>query len=226
MDSFAQGINIYKLVWVFAIGCMLGYVAEMLWCYLKHGYFESRKGVIYGPISPVYGFGAVILTLTLNPIANVNGIFIFLACAVIGALFEYICSLFQEKVFGTISWEYSHTPLNLNGRTNASFAVCWGFLGLIFIRNTYPYISGFIENIPNHIGIPLTWCIAAFFLWDLIISSLAVNRQRQRRENIEINNSLTRFLDNHYPDERLEKIYANMQVVKKAPKIGLQKEAI
>ena len=224
MDSFAQGINIYKLVWVFVIGCVLGYMAEMLWCYLKHGYFESRKGVIYGPISPVYGFGAVLLTLTLNPIAETNGV--FLACAVIGALFEYICSLFQEKVFGTISWEYSHTPLNLNGRTNASFAVCWGFLGLIFIRNTYPYISDFIENIPNHIGIPLTWFIAAFFLWDLIISSLAVNRQRQRRENIEINNSLTRFLDKHYPDERLEKIYANMQVVKKAPKMSLQKEAI
>ena len=98
MDSFAQGINIYKLVWVFVIGCVLGYMAEMLWCYLKHGYFESRKGVIYGPISPVYGFGAVLLTLTLNPIAETNGVFIFLACAVIGALFEYICSLFQEKV--------------------------------------------------------------------------------------------------------------------------------
>ena len=226
MYSFAQGINMYKLMWIFAIGCVLGYMAEMLWCYLKHGYFESRKGVIYGPISPVYGFGAVILALTLNPIAEVNGIFIFLACAVIGALFEYVCSFFQEKVFGTVSWEYSHTPLNLHGRTNASFAVCWGFLGLIFIRNTYPYVSGLIEKLPNNIGIPLTLCVTAFLLWDLMISALAVNRQRQRRENIKINNSLTRFLDNHYPDERLEKIYANMQVVKKTPVMKLQKEAL
>lgn len=32
MYSFAQGINMYKLMWIFAIGCVLGYMAEMLWC--------------------------------------------------------------------------------------------------------------------------------------------------------------------------------------------------
>lgn len=50
--SFAHGLNFYKLVWIFIIGCVIGFGVEMVWCYVQHGYFESRKGLIYGPFSP------------------------------------------------------------------------------------------------------------------------------------------------------------------------------
>ena len=53
-DSFAHGLNFYKLFFIFMIGCVVGYCIEMLWCYLRLGYFESRQGLIYGPFSPVY----------------------------------------------------------------------------------------------------------------------------------------------------------------------------
>ena len=49
---FAAGLHFYKLFWIFLIGCVVGYVVEMLWCYIKMGYFESRQGLVYGPFSP------------------------------------------------------------------------------------------------------------------------------------------------------------------------------
>ena len=60
---FAAGVNFYKLVWVFIIGCVLGFVIEEAWCLLTKHVWESRKGLIYGPFSQVYGFGAVLMTL-------------------------------------------------------------------------------------------------------------------------------------------------------------------
>ncbi|MFR1475096.1 MAG: putative ABC transporter permease [Hydrogeniiclostridium mannosilyticum] len=35
---------------------------------------------------------------------------------------EYIFSWAQEKLFGTISWEYSNEALNINGRTSIWYA--------------------------------------------------------------------------------------------------------
>ena len=77
-DSFAHGLNFYKLFFVFIIGCIIGYCVEMLWCYLRLGYFESRQGLIYGPFSPVYGMGAVIFTVVLYRFRHSSSLVILL----------------------------------------------------------------------------------------------------------------------------------------------------
>lgn len=217
-DSFAYGMGFYKLVWIFIIGCLMGCVLEMLWCYAHNGYFESRSGVLYGPLNPVYGFGAVLLSMLLWRIRDYNSLLIFLASAVIGAAFEYGCSWFQEVVFHTVSWEYSNSPLNLHGRTNVQFAICWGLLGLVFVQHTLPYLSNLIELIPNRIGRWLTWLFVIFMVFDLFISAAAVRRQTERRMGREAQNAFAVFLDEHYDDDYLKKIYPNMIPVEPAGK--------
>lgn len=64
--SFASGLNFYKLVWVFAISCIIGFVLETLFCLVTKGYIESRQGMLYGPFNQVYGFGAVLMVLLLH----------------------------------------------------------------------------------------------------------------------------------------------------------------
>ncbi len=211
-NSFSHGLNFYKLVWIFIIGCIIGFGVEMIWCYVQHGYFESRKGLLYGPFSPVYGFGGIVLTLSLYKLRDVNGLIVFVVSAVIGAAFEYICSLFQEIAFGTVSWEYSDTPLNLGGRTNLQYAVFWGLLGMIFIKNTYPFLSNLIEKIPNTIGKWITWIFIVFMIFNIIISAVAVRRWTNRRMGIPAGNVVSEFLDELYPDEYMQKIYPNMQI--------------
>lgn len=55
---FAAGFGFYKLFWIFFIGCFLGVVIETIWCLITRGHYESRTGLIYGPLNLVYGFGA------------------------------------------------------------------------------------------------------------------------------------------------------------------------
>ncbi|MDB2086501.1 putative ABC transporter permease [Clostridium paraputrificum] len=213
--SFFYWTDLYKLVLIFMIGSFIGYIVEMLYCYLKHGRFESRKGVIYGPFSPVYGFGAIVFTILLYKLEHFNAFIIFIVSAVVGAIFEYICSFVQEKTIGTISWQYNKTPLNLGGRTSGLYALYWGVLGLIFLRHTLPYIEIKIDEIPTELAILIAFTFGIFIAIDLIISAFAVRRQSSRVHGKKPINHIDIFLDKHYPDERLKKIYPNMIVIKK-----------
>ena len=67
---FAQGINAYKLMLVCFVGSFAGVVVESIWCILRHGYLESRAGLVYGPFNLLYGVGALTLTLALYRFRN------------------------------------------------------------------------------------------------------------------------------------------------------------
>ena len=210
---FAAGVNFYKLVWVFIIGCVLGFVIEEAWCLLTKHVWESRKGLIYGPFSQVYGFGAVLMTLALHWLAKYRDIIVFAGSALIGGAFEFICSVVQEYVFGTVSWDYSDRPFHLGGRTNLLYMFFWGVLGLLFIKEIYPRMSRLIERIPNKWGVAVTWVLIIFLAFDMFISSVAVARQSARRAGRPARNGFEEFLDNTYTDDYLHKIYPNMIVV-------------
>lgn len=212
--SFASGMNFYKLFWVFFIGSFLGVLVETLWCVIVQHKFEIRWGVIYGPFNPIYGFGAVIMTICLNKLKFLKDRWIFLICMIIGASFEFLCSLLQEKVFHTTSWDYSEVDYNFNGRTSILFAFFWGILGLVWLKDTYPRISKFVEKIPSKLGISLTWILFIYMIFNLTISSLAVWRQTQRAKGIKAESSIAVFLDENYTDEFLNTMYPNMVIIK------------
>lgn len=205
--SFAQGINFYKLCWVFIIGSIIGVVVEVAYGFIVENEITRRSGVIYGPFNPVYGFGAVLITILLYKIKDKKKISIFIICMVFGACFEYFCSFFQEVAYGTVSWEYSDTFLNLRGRTNFAYSIFWGTLGLFWIKTVYPKISNIIEKIPNKAGLAITWIMIVFLVYDMGISSVASRRQMQRRNNISPQNSFEQYLDYRYNDEVLLRAY-------------------
>ena len=211
--SFAHDLNFYQLFWIFFIGCFLGVVIETLWCLLTRHHYESRTGLIYGPFNLVYGFGALFMTLGLNWLSKKRDAWIFLGGVVIGSVFEYLCSWIQETLFGTVSWQYDKMPFNLNGRINLLYSLFWGALALVWVKGIYPLMCRAISRIPNQIGKPLTWVLLGFMGLHSAISGLAVARMAARREGAAPTTAIESFLDRHYPDERLEKIYPNMVYV-------------
>lgn len=209
--SFAHGLNFYKLFWIFTSGCFLGVAVESLWCILRHRRLESRKGLVWGSFNLVYGFGTLVMTLGLYPMRNSRDLFIFAGGSILGGIFEYICSVVQEKVTGTISWDYRKVPLNLNGRINLLYCFFWGVLALFWVRDFYPCADWLIEQIPNEIGIPLTWFGVVFFIVDSIHSALVIHRMNERQSGTAQTNRLWEFIDRHYPDEKVRRIYPNMK---------------
>ena len=211
--SFAEGLNLYKLFWIFYIGCLAGVIIEIIWCLVKNGYFEYRTAMILEPLNPVYGFGALLLTLCFSKVKKLSDILIFVYSFIIGGLFEVACSLFQEFTFGTVSWHYTENYLPILGnRTSLIYCLFWGILGLLWVKFIYPFLTKTIEKLPNKVGKILTYILVVFVSFDIIFSSGAVLRQRERRNGIPADSAIDRFYDSHFDDETLKFFYNNIIV--------------
>ena len=207
---FAQGKSFYKLFWVFFIGCFLGVVVERVWCFVRYGLYEPRVGLIYGPFNLVYGIGAWALTLALYPFRNRGKIFSFIGGALVGSAVEYACSWFQEMVFGSVSWDYSSQPFNLNGRICLLYSIYWGVLGVLWIKELYPRMAKLILKIPNKVGKPLTFVLLAFMVFNTVMTGLTTLRWMERCHGIPADNAVEVYFDEHYPNERMESILSNL----------------
>ncbi len=207
---FAYGLSFTKLFWLFFIGSIFGTILETIWCFFMEGHFEMRVGLVIGPFIPVYGGGAVAITLCLYKLHKSNDLIVYLSSAVIGATFEYFCSYFQEMFLGTVSWDYSKTPFNLNGRTNLTFALIWGILGLVWLRYIYPFISRLIEKIPKKSGTIITVILVVFMAFDSAVSIAAVYRENQRSKNIKPQNVVAEWIDNTFNDDYMNFVFPHM----------------
>ena len=208
---FAQGMTFYKLFWVFFIGCFAGVVLETIYCLIQRGHYESRVGLIYGPFNLVYGIGALCLSGALYRFRNRGRVFSFVGGFVVGSVVEYACSWFQEVCFGSTSWDYSNMPYNLNGRICLLYSIFWGILGIFWIKDIYPRMAKWILKIPNKVGKPLTWVLLVFMVFNSVMTLFTSLRWTARREGIEPRNAFEAYLDEHYPDERMQKIFANAE---------------
>ena len=212
-EVFARGCCFYKLAGLFFIGSFLGDLVETIFCYVRSGVLMSRSSVVYGPFSIVWGFGCALLTAFLYKYRDKSDRYIFVYGTVLGGAYEYICSVLSELVFGTVFWDYSEIPFNLGGRINLLYCFFWGIAAVVWLKILYPTLSSWIEKLPVRTGTVLTWVMVVFMTVNMAISALALYRYDTRREQPEAQNGLERFLDTHFDDARMEKIYPNAKAV-------------
>ena len=214
---FAYGFCFTKLFYLFVIGSFIGTILETIWAFCVDGHFEMRVGMVYGPFIPVYGGGACFLTAALYKLYKLNDTLVFVISAFVGAGFEYFCSWLQEQMFGTVSWDYSDTPFNLDGRTNLMYALIWGFLGLVWVRYLYPWTAKLIEKIPKRAGAIITTFLIVFMAFNGFMSVTATARWTQRTEGVPASNSFEEYLDEKFDNEKMEFLFPGM---KKATEAG------
>lgn len=215
--TFARGLSLDKVIWVFLISAMLGDLIETIFCRVTAGVWMYRSSVLYGPFSFVWGIGAALLTIVLSPLAKKNDRWVFLGGFFIGGAYEYLCSVFTELVFGTVFWDYSEMPLNIGGRTNVLFMFFWGLLSVVWVKLIYPRMSTLIERIPPVAGKVITWSVISFMVLNGSLTVAAMLRYNDRRADPAPHSQFEAFMDEQYPDDLIETRWPNMIVVDKAP---------
>ncbi len=211
---FAEGCSFYKLAAIFFIGAFLGDIIETIFCFLTMGELMSRSSVVYGPFSVVWGLGCAFLTALLYLCKEKDNWYIFWLGTLLGGAYEYICSVFTELVFGTIFWDYSGFAFNLGGRFNLLYCFFWGIAAVVWLKLIYPRLSALIEKIPMKTGKIITNLFIVFMLFNMVISSLALARYTERHSDApDQTGALNEFLDERFPDERIERIYPNAKIV-------------
>lgn len=206
---FAEGCGFYKLFWLFLIGAVLGDLVETVFCRLTAGVWMSRSSLVWGPFSIVWGLAIATATALLYKDREKPDRHLFFIGTVLGGAYEYVCSVFTELVFGTVFWDYSEIPFNLGGRINLLYCFFWGIAAVIWIKGLYPFFSGWIEKIPVLWGYILTWVLVVFMASNIVVSSMALIRYDRRSEGMQADNVIEKLLDEHFDDERMERIYPN-----------------
>ena len=134
---------------------------------------------------------------------------------VLGGIVEYLCSYFQELLFGTISWDYSNLWFNINGRTSLLHCTYWGIGGILFMKYVMPLINHIDNIIRNQYFRTITALFAIFMLFNISVSSLAAIRQDERNREIAATSNIDVFFDKYYSDEVMDVIYENKIEVKR-----------
>lgn len=208
---FAKGMNFYKLFLICFVGSFVGVAIELLWCLFRNGYLESRAGLVYGPFNLLYGAGAVALTLALYRYRNHSSMISFAGGLIVGSALEYACSFGQEALLGSRSWDYSDMPFNLNGRICLLYSIFWGFLGVLWIKNLYPRMAKLILKIPNRVGKAVSWALTVFMIVNITMTAASLARWTERLNGVAPKTAVGALLDERFPDERMERIFANME---------------
>lgn len=212
---FAYGCGFYKLVVLFFVGAFVGVIIDTIFCRITMGEWMSRSSVVWGPFSIVWGLAIAAATLMLYKYKDRSDGFLFLIGTGLGGAYEYLCSVFTEVVFGKVFWDYSDIPFNLGGRINLLYCFFWGIAAVVWFKLIYTRLSKVIEKIPVKFGKITTWILVVFMIANVLMSCFALTRYDQREKGIDAKQSWQVWLDKHYDDEKMMRIYPNAIVTNK-----------
>ena len=145
MQIYGIDIKIYFLL--FIIYAIIGWCMEVICKLIQYKKFVDR-GFLIGPYCPIYGVGALLITLFLNKYTQ-DPVVLFVMAVVVCGVLEYLTSYFMEKIYHARWWDYSSKKFNINGRICLSNLIAFGILGMFLAVPVIAVLKIFVEDYVN-----------------------------------------------------------------------------
>ena len=149
---------------LFLLYSFVGWVCEEIWVSTLYCKIEKR-GMLAGPVCPIYGFGALIILFAIYPWRG-TWVRLFIASAVCASVLEYFSSWLLETLFHTKWWDYSKQHFNLNGRVCLLNSCAFGVGGVCLDHFLHPVALKIVfwQPVQPYIG-------AIYFVLSLVFAS-------------------------------------------------------
>ena len=135
-------LTIAQYFLLFMIYSVAGWILEVTCKLIEYKRFINR-GFLIGPYCPIYGWGAIFITILLHRYTD-DWIALFFMSVITCGILEYLTSYVMEKLFHARWWDYSRRKYNINGRVCLETLIPFGILGLAVMYVTNPLIlAGF-----------------------------------------------------------------------------------
>lgn len=213
-------LDFFNLFWMFFICCILGLVLEIIWhmTVVDPGVYEDRAGLLVGPFSPIYGFGAVLVTLALNRLYK-NPAVTFVVSALVGGGFEWATAVFMKMSFGVTAWDYSsYTILGVSdpvavftgGCTSTMFLVIWGILGLVWVKFFLPIMLKTVNMIPWKLRYTLTSVVAILMFANGLLTLGSLDCWFERASGVQPSTPIEQFYATYCNDDFMKNRFQSM----------------
>lgn len=139
--------DLCKMVIWFTMYAMIGWIYEVFLEVVVYRWGFTNRGVLFGPVCPVYGFGALAFILLVYPLIR-NKEFrdrlkwipvVFALCMLIATAIELGTSYALEALTGSWPWQtYADYKINFQARIALSPSVRFGLGGVLFLYVLQP----------------------------------------------------------------------------------------
>ena len=183
--------SVANLILLFFIYSFLGWCIEIILKYIQLHRFVNR-GFFVGPICPIYGSGAILITLAIGGLARYEyayGTTFILSLLICGTI-EFLTSFIMEKTLHARWWDYSNKPMNLNGRIWIGGLALFGIAGVVITHFVNPFLSGVFASIPLTVreiaaGVLVTLFIIDYILMHFMLKLIKVGVESSNTDNTE-----------------------------------------
>lgn len=145
-----------------------GYLWEIFYVSLSERRFCNR-GFLYGPILPIYGFGAIIILHAALPVYESEGL-IFLFGMLSTTLLEFVTGALMERFFRVRYWDYSKDIGNIKGYICPRASLAWGVFSILLVRLIHPAFDALINRFSIALAGILAHALVLGFAIDTTIS--------------------------------------------------------
>ena len=148
---------------------ILGFLLEGTYTLITSNHFSS--GILYGPWTPVYGFGAILTIIISQKIFKkmhksrfTETIVTFIVLTIVLTLIEWLGGIIIENLFHETLWNYKNFQFNIGKYISLEMALIWGLISIFIIYFIKPIIDKIEKKIPKS----LTYTLLIFFIIDII----------------------------------------------------------
>lgn len=187
-----QVVSLYIIEFFFYSAA--GWLIESTYCSIGEKRIINR-GFLLGPMCPIYGTGALVLTLFIyNPFKD-KPLYVFLIGMILCDIVEYITSYLMEKLFHARWWDYTYEFINLHGRICLKHTVYWGIASIAFVEVLHPAVDRLLQRLNGDKMIYVAAAIFAVFLADVIHS--VIKALDIRKLQLKVQSLLTTLSDGY-----------------------------
>lgn len=166
--------RVYLYFIYFILFAFIGWLLETCFSFYALGHF-TKRGFLYGPLCPIYGWGALILIMFFGRYRK-NNLKLFIYAAIVFTAFEYLVSYGMEALFSLKWWDYTEEFMNLNGRVSIFYTFAWGIIAILFINFIYPFfkkkLNVLLSKIPYKVQVTAVYILFAVFITDTVLSCI------------------------------------------------------
>ena len=211
---------------LFIIYSFLGWLVEVINCSIVEKKLVNR-GFLISPICPIYGCGALLITIVLNNYKD-DWFVVFCMAVILCGLLEYFTSWLMEKIFHARWWDYSKNKFNINGRICLETMVPFGILGLVIIYILNPFFYNILNLIPSNIAHIISIILLIILIIDMVVSFKVISKvtttvkkvtqENKKDDTYEITAKAREILKSNWKGRRILDAFPDLETIKEKVK--------